>query len=104
MMRGSGLGTHPIWNGQPDFRVVMGEALRHEYIHLKVVNGPSYGKPQHEKLGVGVFYGGATNSGKLSVHYVHILLLVDIHYREGWTSQPYSNPFHHFAYPQMRAG
>ena len=60
-------------------------------------NGPRNGKQHHEKLGVCVFYGGAIYSGKLSVHYVHVLLLVDTSYQEGKASpacQAGSNPFH----------
>ncbi len=47
-----------------------------------MVKTPRNGKQQHDKLGNNVFCRGATKSGKLSVHYLHVLLLVDTLYRE----------------------
>ncbi len=47
-----------------------------------MVETPRNGKQQYEKLGIMVFCCGATKSGKPSVHYGHILLLVDTLYRE----------------------
>ena len=55
----------------------MGGGIERRSQIFEGVNKPENWRQQHEKLGVIMFHGGATTSGKLRVHYGHMLLLVD---------------------------